>query len=44
MGLDIGNKQHSRKQFNDLLETVMSTVNKRINDKLNAPLPSTVGR
>ena len=36
MEIDIGNKQHSRKQFNDLLHSVRSTINIRINEKLRA--------
>ena len=38
---DIGNKQHSTKQSNNLLESVCTTLHKRINDKLCIALPST---
>ena len=41
MGIDVGNKQQSRKQFNDLLTLVCSTINRKIDRKLCAPLPAT---
>ncbi|XP_047737560.1 uncharacterized protein LOC108672979 isoform X2 [Hyalella azteca] len=41
LGVDIGNKQHSRKQFNDVVESICSTIDERLDQKLSYPLKST---